>query len=87
MPDPKNITESTTLAELREQRILLGVHRLRIYASEGRTEMTACVDYDKGFCTGTGPTEAAAIEAAFSKLRRELFPETIKPYLIDIAER
>lgn len=75
MPDPKNITESTTLAELREQRMLLGVHRLRMYTSEeDGTAMTACVDYAKGFATGTGQTEAAAIEAAFSKLRRELFP-------------
>lgn len=82
MPDPKNITESTTLAELREQRLLLGVHTLRVYASEGG--MTACVDYEKGFFTGTGLTEAAAIEAAFIKLRRELLPEPLKRYLSTI---
>lgn len=79
MPDPKNITEATTLAELREQRLLLGVHTLRVYASEAG--MTACVDYEKGFFTGTGPTEAAAIEAAFAKLRRELLPDPLKQYI------
>lgn len=79
MPDPKNITEETTLSELREQRLLLGVHTLRVYASEAG--MTACVDYERGFFTGSGPTEAAAIEAAFAKLRRELLPEQLKQYL------
>jgi hypothetical protein len=82
MPDPKNITEDTTLAELREQRLLLGVHTLRVYASEGG--MTACVDYEKGFFTGTGPTEAAAIEAAFVKLRHELLPDALKQYLSNV---
>ena len=80
MPDPKNITEETTLAELREQRILLGVHTLRVYAAESGG-MTACVDYAKGFFIGTGATEAAAIEAAFIKLRRELLPDPLKQYL------
>lgn len=79
MPDPKNITEATTLSELREQRLLLGVHTLRVYASEAG--MAACVDYEKGFFTGTGPTEAAAIEAAFAKLRRELLPDPLKQYI------
>ena len=82
MPDPKNITEETTLAELREQRLLLGVHTLRVYASE--EGMTACVDYEKGFFTGSGPTEASAIEAAFCKLRRELLPAPLKGYLANI---
>jgi hypothetical protein len=31
MPDPKNITESTTLGELREQLLLLDVIALRLY--------------------------------------------------------
>lgn len=84
MPEPKNITEETTLGELREQRKLLGVHTLRIYASEGGAGMTACVDYEKGFFTGTGPTEAAAIEAAFTKLRRELLPEPLKEYVTGV---
>jgi hypothetical protein len=84
MPEPKNITEETTLADLREQRLLLGVHTLRVYASEGGKAMTACVDYEKGFFTGTGPTEAAAIEAAFGKLRRATLPEPLKQYLADI---
>lgn len=79
MPDPMNITEATTLAELREQRVLLGVHTLRIYASEAG--VTACVDYEKGFFTGSGRTEAAAIEAAFAKLRRELLPVPLKQYI------
>ena len=79
MPNPKNITEDTTLGELREQRLLLRVHTLRVYATEA--SMTACVDYEKGFFTGTGATEAAAIEAAFAKLRRELLPVPLRQYI------
>lgn len=94
MPDPKNITETTTLAELREQRLLLEIIALRVYPSfegyfEGTTtrqevlEKTLCeasVHHATGFYTGTGPTEATAIEAAFAKLRRALLPEPLKQY-------
>ena len=94
MPDPKNITEETTLAELREQRLLLEVIALRVYPSvnawmegaavEGQElqgPMEASVHHATGFYVGTGPTEATAIEDAFAKLRRALLPEPIKQYL------
>jgi len=81
MPDPTPITEETTLAKLREQRLLLEVIAIRLYpAIEGWTEdeegiaglLEASVHHATGFYTGTGPTEATAIEAAFSKLRQVL---------------
>lgn len=85
MPDPKNITEATTLAELREQLILLGVIALRIYPPAGGEDavdaVAASVHHKRGFFVGTGPTEAAAIESAFAKLRRALLPEPLKQYL------
>ena len=93
MIDPKNITEATTLAELREQRLLLEVIALRVYPSldhavetstrrealEGVLE--ANVHHATGFYVGHGPTEATAIEAAFAKLRRALLPEPLKQHL------
>lgn len=97
MPDPKNITEETTLAELREQRLLLGIIAIRIYPSvkawlEGDTvegqelqgPLEASVHHATGFYVGTGPTEATAIEAAFGKLRCALLPEPLKQYLQEI---
>lgn len=83
MPDPKNITEQTTLAELREQRLLLGVIGLRLYpASQGDQRLLAASPHHaSGFYDGVGPTEATAIEAAFVKLRRALLPEPLKQYL------
>jgi hypothetical protein len=95
MPDPKNITEETTLGELREQRLLLEVISLRIgpsleYAVEASTRrkalegiLQAVVHHATGFYEGTGPTEATAIEAAFAELRRALLPEPLKQYLRD----
>jgi Tfp pilus assembly protein PilE len=91
--DPKNITEATTLAELREQRLLLEVIALRVYPSldhavEASTRQEALagvleanVHHATGFYVGTGTTEAAAIEAAFAKLRQALLPEPLKQSL------
>lgn len=97
--DPKNITETTTLAELREQCALLEVIALRIYPSlagalDGKGLLEASVhhatdgrgDVD-GFYVGTGPTQATAIEAAFVKLRRALLPEPLKQYLEEIEKK
>lgn len=88
MPDPKNITEKTTLAELREQRLLLGITAIRLYPSLGDERLLdASVHHASGLFVGTGPTEAAAIEAAFVKLRRALLPEPLKQYLQDVEEQ
>jgi hypothetical protein len=98
MPDPNNITEATTLGELREQRLLLEVISLRIvpsleHAVEASTRrealegvLQAVVHHATGFYAGVGPTEATAIEAAFSKLRRALLPESLKQHLQEIEE-
>jgi len=93
MPDPKNITEETTLAELREQRLLLEVIALRlgppgtiVGTEAGEPGVAASVHHATGFYVGTGPTEATAIEAAFSKLRRALLPEPIKQFLHDAED-
>jgi len=88
--DPKNITEATTLAELREQCLLLNVIALRITPSlesamEGHPELLeASAHHATGFHVGRGPTQATAIEAAFVKLRRALLPEPLKQYLKEI---
>ena len=93
MPDPKNITEETTFAELREQLALLKVIALRIGppgtivgTEMGAEGVAASVHHATGFYIGSGPTEAAALEAAFVKLRRALLPEPLKQYL-DKLER
>jgi hypothetical protein len=86
VPDPKSITETTTFAELREQRLLLGVIALRVFPSlEGEGLVDASALHETGLYVGTGPTEATAIEAAFSKLRRALLPEPLKQYLDEEA--
>ena len=73
MHPPKIITETTTLAELREQLVLLGVIALRVYPPLcGEALVEASAHHATGFYNGTGPTEAVAIETAFSKLRRAL---------------
>src|SRR5437773_423652 len=73
-PDPKPITEATTLAELREQRVLLEIISIRIYPSiDGAVEastrrdalqgvLEAVVNHPTGFFVGVGATEASAIE-------------------------
>ena len=87
MADPKNITETTTLAELREQRLLLGVIALHVYlCADDITKLTVRVQHATGFYEGTGPTEAIAIEAAFAKLRLALLPEPLKQYLQEIDQ-
>lgn len=82
MSDPKNITETTTLAELREQCLLLEVISLRLSPPLDSDEARAAtVLHASGVYVGTGLTEATAIEAAFSRLRRALLPEPLKQYL------
>ena len=82
MPDPKNITEETTLGELREQLLLLEVIALRLVPPwDSEEEVAASVHHATGFYVGTGPTQATAIEAAFVKLRRALLPEPLNRYL------
>lgn len=87
MADPKNITEETTLAELREQCLLLGVISLRLYPPMNGEGRAAGAHHATGLYEGTGSTEAAAIEAAFVKLRHALLPEPLKQYLQDIEEK
>lgn len=88
MPDPKNITETTTLAELREQRLLLGVIALHLYLDPfANGSVAVSVSHKTGIYEGTGSTEAMAIEDAFVKLRHALLPEPIKQYLRDIEEK
>ena len=81
MIDPKNITEQTTLAELREQCLLLEVISLRLYPPMHGEGRAAGVHHATGLYEGTGPTEAVAIEAAFVKLRHALLHEVLKQYL------
>ena len=82
--DPKNITEETTLGELREQLSLLEVTALRLVLSDADDAddegVIAGVHHATGFYDGTGPTQAAAIETALVKLRRTLLPEELRPY-------
>lgn len=88
MPDPKNITESTTLGELREQLLLLDVIALRLYPPVDSDEpRAASLHHETGFHVGYGQTEAAAIEAAFVELRRVLLPEALKQYTQDSEEK
>lgn len=81
MSDPMNITETTTLGELREQLLLCDVIALRLYPPVDSEEpRAASLHHATGFHVGYGKTEAAAIEAAFVKLRRVLLPEALKTY-------
>jgi hypothetical protein len=80
MPVPKSITETTTLAELREQLLLFKVRALHIDlvgaiyppfpGKPGKPALTASLHHATGFHVGTGPTEATAIETAFVSLRQ-----------------
>ena len=87
VPDPKNITEATTLGELHEQLTLLAVIALRIYPSfEARQAgeediLEASVHHATGFHVGRGSTQATAIEAALSQLRRALLPAALKQHI------
>ncbi|MGB8273714.1 MAG: hypothetical protein WCF16_00410 [Alphaproteobacteria bacterium] len=78
MPDPKKLTEQSTLADLREQRELLDVTTLTVmpHLEGGR----ACIVMAKvgGLHVGQGATEAEAIEAALSSLRVALLPEPLR---------
>lgn len=82
VPDPKNVTEHTTLAELHEQRLLLGVTALHLRLDPlASGDVNASVRHATGVYHGRGKTEAVAIEAAFTELRRSLLPEALQPYL------
>jgi hypothetical protein len=82
VPDPKNITEMTTLGELRAQLLLTEVISLRVYPPlDSEEHRAASLHHATGLYVGHGPTEAVAIEAAFVKLRRALLPEPIKRHL------
>ncbi len=94
MPDPKNVTEEMTLGELREQLQLLNVIALRlgppgtiVGTAMGEEGVAASVHHATGFYIGMGPTEAAAIEAAFVKLRHVLLPESLRRYLQELEEK
>ena len=91
VPDPKNINEATTLAELREQRRLLNIHTIRLYLLQNGDKeelLEAVVFHATGCYMGTGHTEATAIEAAFAKLRHALLPAPLKlkQYLATMPE-
>jgi hypothetical protein len=77
-PDPKKITEQSTLGDLREQRELLSVTTLSLmpHLEGGR----ACIVMSKtgGLHVGRGATEAEAIESAFTSLRIALLPEPLR---------
>ena len=80
--DPKNITEETTLAELREQLLLLEVIALRLVPPwDSADAVAASVHHATGFYVGRGPTQATAIAAALTKLRRALLSEPLKQHL------
>ena len=80
--DPKNITEETTLGELREQREFLGVIALQLHRpATGVDAVAATAHHASGFYTGAGPTDASAIEAAFAKIRKLLLPEALRQYV------
>jgi len=79
-PDPQKITEQTTLAELAVQHAILGCLSLTLIA-DMKGERAAMVQHPSGLHIGRGVTEATAIEAAFSSLRRALLPEPLKELL------
>lgn len=67
----KSITETTTLAELREQLLFFKVIALRIHPPiHGKASLEASLHHATGFHVGLGSTEAMAIEDAFVSLRR-----------------
>lgn len=83
-PQPMPITELTTLGELAVQRALLGVTSMMLFVDLDGAKRSAIVNHPiHGSFTGSGETEAQAIESAFSALRRAtLAPELralIKP--------
>ncbi len=78
---PKNITEGTTLAELQEQRNLLGVTSLMLFTNLDGTRTALAQQPEYGTFMGVGPTEATAIEAAFVKLRCATLPSPLREIL------
>jgi hypothetical protein len=79
--DPRRITEQTTLGELAVQRVLLGVSALTLMR-DNDGQLTAVVQSTSGLHIGQGGTEAAAIDAAFTSLRRATLPAPLRA-LID----
>jgi hypothetical protein len=78
---PKNITEQTTMAELSEQRDLLGVTALMLFTNIDGTRTALAQHRVHNSFLGQGPTEAAAIESAFSQLRRATLPPELRAIL------
>ena len=74
----KPITEETTLGELNAQCLILGIVALRLRPALGGDVddlIEATAHHATGLYVGMGLTEAAAIEAAFAKLRRATLPD------------
>jgi hypothetical protein len=78
---PKNITGETTLDELQEQRNLLGVTALMLFTNLDGTRQALAQHPTYHSFLGIGPTEATAIENAFSKLRRATLPPELREML------
>jgi hypothetical protein len=81
LTQPKNITEQTTMAELSAQRDLLGVTALMLFTNLDGTRTALAQHRVHNSFLGQGPTEAAAIEAAFAQLRRATLPEPLRAML------
>lgn len=76
---PANITEQTTIGELGAQRALLGVSAMQWFASPDGPQRAVIVYHPvHGSFKGDGETEAQAIEAAFSQLRRATLPPALR---------
>lgn len=81
-PQPANVTELTTLGELAAQRNLLGVMAMMLSVDpDGPTRSIVVFHPQHGTFTGQGETEAQAIEAAFSALRRATLPPELRAML------
>ena len=84
--DPKKVTGQMTLGELAEQRALLGVDIISMFANgrvTGHARAVLIQHPEHGVHLGHGNTEAEAIEHAFSNLRRATLPEPLKALLKD----
>lgn len=76
---PAKINELTTIGELAAQRALLGVSAMMWFASpDGPQRQIIVYHPTHGSFMGAGETEAQAIEAAFSALRRATLPPELR---------
>jgi hypothetical protein len=81
-PQPQPITELTTLGELAVQRKMLGITSMTLFIDpDGPRRTVVIFNHEQGALTGDGETEAAAIEAAFSALRRAMLPPELRALL------